>query len=150
MTGSGHCSDPRVTHLLEDAGLAVPLTMVLATVGGISSTSKRTYDNAGETIADQELSSGSVHGTDAMMKSFETGARMMKLDGFVASYPYNCRPGALSSHVQKKYLEEKTGLPVLALEIDMFDSRSYSAESLRIKVETFAYMLKNKKQSAGT
>ena len=70
----------------------------------------------------------------------------MKLDGFIANYLYNCRPAALSSHVEKKYLEEKTGLPVLALEIDCFDSRSYSADSLRTKVETFAYMLKEKKR----
>ena len=69
----------------------------------------------------------------------------MKLDGYIAQYLYNCRPAALGSHSQKTYLEEKTGLPVLALEIDDFDSRAYSADSLRTKVETFAEMLKEKK-----
>jgi benzoyl-CoA reductase/2-hydroxyglutaryl-CoA dehydratase subunit BcrC/BadD/HgdB len=71
----------------------------------------------------------------------------MKLDGFIASYLYNCRPSALVSQCQKKYLEEKTGLPVLSLAIDSFDSRAYSAESLRTQVETFAYMLKEKKKA---
>ena len=70
------------------------------------------------------------------------------LDGFIACYLYNCRPAATISKAQKKYLEEKTGLPVLALEFDAFDSRAYSADSLRTKVETFAYMLKEKKKSA--
>ena len=69
----------------------------------------------------------------------------MKLDGFIAQYLYNCRPVATISHIQKKYLEEKTGLPVLSLEIDNFDSRAYSAESLRTKVETFAEILKARK-----
>jgi len=39
-------------------------------------------------------------------------------------------------------VEKGTGLPVLSLEMDMYDSRSYSAESLKIKVEAFAEMLR--------
>jgi hypothetical protein len=147
MVAAGHCSDPRVTHLVEDAGLAVPLTMILSWVGGPPVKVEKTYATPGETIAAYELATGNFHGTDGIIRLFETGAQVMKLDGYIANYLYNCRPAALTSHSQKKYLEEQTALPVLSLEIDNFDSRAYSAASLRTKVETFADMLKAKKAS---
>jgi hypothetical protein len=148
MIQVGHTADPRVTRLIEDMGLAVPLTFVLAWVGGPAVKPKGTYTTPGETIADYELAAANFHGTDAMIKRFEEGAKAAKLDGFIVNYLYNCRPAALVSHAQKKYLEEKTGLPVLPLEEDIYDSRSYSADSLRTKVETFAEMLKTRKKSA--
>ena len=58
------------------------------------------------------------------------------------------RRDALYSPIQKEYLEEKVGLPVLSLETDNFDSRTCSAASMRTEVETFANMLKAKKASA--
>jgi benzoyl-CoA reductase/2-hydroxyglutaryl-CoA dehydratase subunit BcrC/BadD/HgdB len=151
MIGLGHCSDPRVTHLVEDVGLAVSLTHVLAWIGGLQvnpAKLKETYTTPGERIADRELAAGTFHGTDSFIKMFLRGTELMKLDGVIVNYLYNCRPAALSSCSTKKYLEEQTGLPVLSLEIDNFDSRAYSAASLRTKVETFAYMLKEKKKSA--
>jgi hypothetical protein len=148
MIGVGHTSDPRVTRLVEDAGLAVPLTFILAWVGGPSVKPKGTYNTPGEKMADYELAAANYHGTDAVIKRFEESAKVVKLDGFIVNYLYNCRPAALTSHNQKKYLEEKIGLPVLSLEEDNFDSRAYSAASLRTKVETFADMLKAKRKSA--
>jgi hypothetical protein len=151
MIGVGHTSDPRVTRLAQNTGLAVPLTHVLASVGGLQVNPiklKGTYATPGEMIADHELAAGAYHGTDAFIKIFVRGNELMKLDGFIWNYLYNCRPVALTSHNLKKYLEEKTGLPVLSLEEDNFDSRAYSAASLRTKVETFAEMLKAKRKSA--
>jgi len=148
MLRAGHTSDPRVTHLVEETGLAVPLTFILGSWGGVRVKPKGNYHTPGEIIADYEMSGGYYHGTEAQIKFYEKAAELMKLDGFIATYLYNCRPVATISHPQKKYLEETTGLPVLSLEIDGFDSRAYSADSLRTKVETFAYMLKEKKKSA--
>jgi benzoyl-CoA reductase/2-hydroxyglutaryl-CoA dehydratase subunit BcrC/BadD/HgdB len=147
---AGNTSDPRVTRLPEDAGLAVASTMLLSWLGGPGSTFRpgENYTTPGEKIADYELAVGNFHGTDGAIKLFETGTKVMKLDGLIVNYLYNCRPGGHLSHIPKKYLEEKTGLPVLSLEIDGFDSRAYSAASLRTKVETFADMLKAKKASA--
>lgn len=147
MIGVGHTSDPRVLHMLEDVGLAVPLTSVLSAVAGSRVEVEKTYLTPGETIAAHEMAAGMYHGTDAMFKLFETGAKVMKLDGFIMDYLHNCRPAALPSHSAKKYLEEKTGLPVLSLEVDIYDSRAYSAASMRTKVETFAEMLKARKAS---
>jgi benzoyl-CoA reductase/2-hydroxyglutaryl-CoA dehydratase subunit BcrC/BadD/HgdB len=146
MIEVGHTSDPRVTHLPEDVGLAVPLTFILSWVGGPPIKIEKTYATPGETMAAYELAVGNFHGTDGAIKLFETGSKVMKLDGLIVNYLYNCRPGGHLSHIPKKYLEEKTGLPVLSLEIDGFDSRAYSADSLRTKVETFAHMLKERKK----
>ncbi|MBN1629855.1 MAG: 2-hydroxyacyl-CoA dehydratase [Thermoleophilia bacterium] len=145
MLRAGHASDPRVTRLVEEVGLAIPLTYILGSWGGVKAKPKAEYHTPGEIIAEYEMANGYYHGTEAQIKFYEKAADLMKLDGFITTYLYNCRPVATISHPQKKYLEERTGLPVLSLEIDGFDSRSYSAESLRTKVETFAYMLRAKK-----
>ncbi len=148
MVRLGHTSDPRVSRLFEEAGLAVPLTYILASRGGVKVDSGETYETPGEIIAEYEMTGGYYHGTEAQIRLYERAAELMSLDGFVAQYLYNCRPVATISHIQKRYLEEKTGLPVLSLEIDNFDSRAYSADSMRTKVETFAEMLKDKKRGA--
>jgi len=145
MVRLGHTSDPRVTRLIEETGLAVPLTFILGSWGGVKVKPRGNYKTPGEIIADYEMTGGYYYGTEAQIHFYEKAAKLMKLDGFISQYLYNCRPVATISHIQKKYLEEKTGLPVLSLEIDNFDSRAYSADSLRTKVETFAEILKAKK-----
>jgi len=146
MVRLGHTSDPRVTRLIESTGLAVPLTFILGSFGGVKVNPRGNYTTPGEIIADYEMTGGYYHGTEAQVHFYEKAAELMKLDGFISQYLYNCRPVATISHIQKRYLEEKTGLPVLSLEIDNFDSRAYSADSLRTKVETFAELLKAKKK----
>ncbi len=148
MIMNGHASDPTVTHLIESVGLAVPLTFVLAWVGGPPVKIEKTYATPGEMIAAYELAAGTCHSTDAVHKRLAMGAEVMKLDGFIVNYAYNCRPVSLFSPSTKKYLEETTGIPALDLETDLADSRAYSAASMRTKVETFADMLKAKKKSA--
>jgi hypothetical protein len=145
MIRLGHTSDPRVTRIIEEAGLAIPLTFILGSWGGVKVKQRGKYETPGEIIADYEMAGGYYYGTEAQIQFYEKAAEFMKLDGFIAQYLYNCRPVATISHIQKKYLEEKAGLPVLSLEIDNFDSRAYSADSLRTKVETFAEMLRARK-----
>jgi len=48
-----------------------------------------------------------------------------------------------------KTISEKLGIPVLVLEGDLCDSRNYSAEQLRARVESFAEMLKMAKAAKG-
>lgn len=145
MISFGHMSDPRVTRLIEDSGLAVPLTLVLSSVAGSRTVPKLDYRTPGEMIAAHELAGGFFHSTYGINKRMETALDVMELDGFIANYIFCCRPSALQSHITKKYLEETTGVPVLSLEQDIYDSSAYSADSMKNKVETFAYALKAKK-----
>jgi len=63
-------------------------------------------------------------------------------------YPFSCRPIALHLLTAKKDIEEELGIPVWALEGDYYDTRSYSAEALRTREETFAEMLRASKAAA--
>jgi benzoyl-CoA reductase/2-hydroxyglutaryl-CoA dehydratase subunit BcrC/BadD/HgdB len=45
-------------------------------------------------------------------------------------------------------IEKELGIPVLAIEFDNLDSREYTVEQLRTRVEPFAEMLKDKKRRA--
>jgi len=70
MLRAGHTSDPRVTRLVEEAGLAVPLTFILGSWGGIRVEPKRNYQTPGEIIAGYEMSGGYYHGTEAQIKFY--------------------------------------------------------------------------------
>jgi len=148
MILQGHTADPTVTRVVEDTGLAVPLTVILAASANRPAepaVKETAYTDPAYILAEEQLSKGAYHGTDAAVKRLAESAGVMKLDGFIVNYLYHCRPVALFSSVTKKYLEEKTGLPTLELEFDLSDNRAYSAASMRTRVETFADMLRAKK-----
>ena len=46
-------------------------------------------------------------------------------------------------------IEDELGIPALLLEMDTFDNRNYSAETLRTRIETFAEMLRAAKAVKG-
>ena len=48
----------------------------------------------------------------------------------------------------KEVIEKELGIPVLALEQDSIDSREYTAERFRTRVEPFAELLKDRKKRA--
>ena len=56
----GHASDPRVTRMIEDAGLAVPLTLALSAIAGPPVKPKMNYKTPGEMMAAHELAGGAV------------------------------------------------------------------------------------------
>jgi hypothetical protein len=137
-------SDPRIAHMMEKAGLAV-------STGGVSSASSNegdaypTFDTLGEELAGIAMAGGAFHSTFGMAKRFEERVKTLNIDGVIWGYLYNCRPLALGSHLIKQWIEEQTGVPTLSLEIDIYDSRYYSAESLRTRVEAFAELLRARK-----
>jgi benzoyl-CoA reductase/2-hydroxyglutaryl-CoA dehydratase subunit BcrC/BadD/HgdB len=47
----------------------------------------------------------------------------------------------------KKQIEEQFGIPVMVMEGDIYDSRNYTAEQMRTRVETFAEMLREMKRT---
>ena len=66
-------------------------------------------------------------------------------EALVYFYHYSCRATAISPFIAKKAVEEELNIPVLMLEGDSFDTRDYSAEALRTRVEAFAEMLRMRK-----
>ena len=145
MNFAASFSDPTITRMIENVGLAMAATIL--TVPPPKAPKPSTYTMEGERRAEREMQIGMYHSTFALTKRFADAVSDLKLDGIIWSYQYNCRPVALPSHVLKKWIEETTGVPVLSLEWDMYDSRSYSAAALRTRVETFAELLRVRKGS---
>jgi len=142
-----HYSDPAVTKMMEEAGLAVSAT--LATIPPRRPVKPGAYRTIGERRAEQAMWSGIYHSTYGWAKRFEDVAKALRVDGVIYNYQYSCRPLALSSDLVKRFLEQNTGVPTLALEMDYYDSRNYSAAALRTRVEAFAEMLRAKRRPSG-
>jgi benzoyl-CoA reductase/2-hydroxyglutaryl-CoA dehydratase subunit BcrC/BadD/HgdB len=138
-------SDPSIMHMIENAGLAI-------TTGIFTVPSKKypqtTYSTLGEIRAEREMRDGHYHSNFGLVKRVEEAIKDLDVDGVIWGYLYNCRPLAETSHTVKKWVEDTTGIPVLSLEMDMYDSRNYSAAALRTRVEAFAEMLRARKASA--
>jgi len=140
-------SDPSIANMMRDAGLAV-----CATFYNVRPSRPRTRSGPQATLgggrAEWAMRDGLYHSSFAVVKRCEEAAKALDVDGVLWAYPYNCRPAAQISHMVKKWVEENAGVPTLPLEMDPYDSRNYSAESLRGRVEAFAEMLKDRKACA--
>ena len=136
-------SDPSIVRMMEDAGLAV---RIIPSRLALSAEEPTPQSTLGEEIADRQLKLGAYHSSFGVVKIIENAVRTLGVDGLIWNYIYNCRPMALTSHFLKKWVEEKTGVPTLALEMDIYDSRSYNTGILRTKVEAFAEMLRARKK----
>jgi benzoyl-CoA reductase/2-hydroxyglutaryl-CoA dehydratase subunit BcrC/BadD/HgdB len=143
-----HFSDPGITHMMEKAGLAVAASIV--TVPPPKRDRTLTFNTIGEELAEAAMRGGAFHSTYGFAKRFADAAKTLKMDGVVWGYQYNCRPMALGSHLFKQVIEEETGVPTLSLEMDIYESRNYSAEALRTRVEAFAEMLRARTAASGT
>ena len=136
-----HFSDPGIMHMMENAGLSIPVALHSVVQAKVR---KRTPFISGEILAEREMGFGAFHGTYGFIRGAVDAIKTLNLDGVIWNYLYNCRPIAITSHLLKQVVEKETGIPVLSLEMDLYDSRSYSAELLRNRVEAFAEMLTTK------
>jgi benzoyl-CoA reductase/2-hydroxyglutaryl-CoA dehydratase subunit BcrC/BadD/HgdB len=139
-----HYSDPRIMHMIENSGLHI--------VGGIygymqTAARKPTSYIDGKILAEVEFGRGMFHSGYGVVKRAQDAAVKANVDGIIWSPLFNCRPLGMPSHLLKQVIEKETGIPVLGLESDPYDSRTYSAEALRTRVETFADMLRARKAS---
>lgn len=140
-------SDPSITHMMENVGLAMFATLL--TVPPPKAQHPTSYTTFGEIMAEREMRAGMYHSSYGVVKRCAAAVEAFDIDGVIWGYPYNCRPLSQPSHYLKKWIEESTGIPTLSLEMDFYDSRSYSAAALRTRVETFAEMLRARKASTG-
>ena len=139
-------SDASVMRMIENTGLAMPASFFSTPPPKLKSSV--VCSTFGEKMADTEMKTGLYHSTYATTKRLEMATDYMDFDGIICNYQFNCRPAAIMSHIAKKWVEENTGLPVLSLENDIYDTRSFSAGAMRTRVETFAEMLRARKTTA--
>lgn len=138
--------DPVVNRLIEEVGLAVPINILL--LPPPKPAEPYPYLTLGEKRAEQAMFGGVYHSAYGLIKRTTDGLKFAEVDGVIYSYPFNCRPFVCGSKLTKLYIEKEIGLPTLLLEMDLYDSRNYSAASLRTRLEGFAEMLKARKAAS--
>jgi len=136
-------TDPGIMRMIEEAGLAIPTTALMGiTDAQATSYIETKYTTWEHRVANMLLSHGLYHSTSGLIHRYRELCKTWQLDGALNLYQFSCRAFCISPPLVKKSLEEDPGIPVLSLEGDMWDSRTYSAEALRTRVEAFAEMLR--------
>lgn len=137
-------SDPSIVHMIESTGLAIPAMQ--GTIPRIKRPDEISqYTSFFEKQAETILLDGLFHSQFAVAKRAEEIVKVLNMDGVIWDYQFGCRPQALGSHTVAKWIKESTGVPTLSLEMDHYDSRNFSAEALRTRIETFADVLRARK-----
>lgn len=131
--------DQSLMRLVEKAGIAIPITYL--SYDAPLADFRSTYPTIGERRAEVELRRGLMHSTYGFLHWVKQGCRDWNVDGALWTWALHCRPFVLTGFIFKKAIEEELGIPVLSLELDWFDNRTYSVEALRTRVETFAQLL---------
>jgi benzoyl-CoA reductase/2-hydroxyglutaryl-CoA dehydratase subunit BcrC/BadD/HgdB len=141
----GSSSDPAVTEVIEKAGLA-------SVSGGGSHSTRREkssssmYKSVWEQIAAKNLNSA-MHASAAIkIDDFKQQCGGGHVDGLIIAALVKCRAQAIHPRKAKDVIEKELGIPVLAIEFDNLDSREYTAEYFKSRVEPFAEMLKNRQK----
>jgi benzoyl-CoA reductase/2-hydroxyglutaryl-CoA dehydratase subunit BcrC/BadD/HgdB len=93
------------------------------------------------------LAKGIFHSTYGLIDYTKDLCEAGNCDGFLWEYPISCRPLAITPYMVKKIMEEEYDIPVLALEGDKYDSRFYSPEQQRSRIETFGEILRERRRS---
>jgi benzoyl-CoA reductase/2-hydroxyglutaryl-CoA dehydratase subunit BcrC/BadD/HgdB len=138
-----HATDPGVMRMVEQTGLAIPVTAVIWTPPWLRIKSE--FTTFAERVADQTVRGGINRSTKGIIEFFKRCCKEFNVDGFLYLYFFSCRPICFSALMVKKAIEKELGIPVLALEGDVWDTRSYSVEALKTRVETFAELLRSRK-----
>jgi len=139
-------SDPSIIHMIEELGIAIPLTedTILVPEGELRPQMDergRGEDPWGRVA--YALIQRSIEASVPMRIRAIIGAvKRYHLDGVLNLFHYSCRYFAGDPLILKDAVEKETGVPVMVLEGDLYDPRFYTAEQLRTRIEAFGEMLK--------
>jgi benzoyl-CoA reductase/2-hydroxyglutaryl-CoA dehydratase subunit BcrC/BadD/HgdB len=139
--------DPAMARMFEECGLAMrgPLIYYMPPLQRAESK----FTTFEERTVEAMMRRGLYHSTPGCIAVMEESIKAMKPDALLWYYQFSCRASSPQALIIKKSIEDDLGIPVLLLEGDVFDERSYSAEVLRTKVEAFADMLRGRKAAKG-
>ena len=143
LTLCHQATDPSVMRMIEDTGLVIPTTALMGITNAQAMSYIETkYPTWEEKVANMLLTHGLYHSSAGLIHRYRELCKTWQLDGVLNLYQFSCRAYCVTPLLIKKSIEEDPGIPVLSLEGDMWDTRDYSAEALRTRVETFAEMLR--------
>jgi benzoyl-CoA reductase/2-hydroxyglutaryl-CoA dehydratase subunit BcrC/BadD/HgdB len=143
-------ADPANMKLFEESGLSVPAAFITWQPPAVRF--KMPLETFAERTAGFVQRSGIACSTYGAIEQILITNRELNLDGAVLCYATSCRLYSLAPMMAKKALQKEFGgdFPVIVLEGEFYDTRNYSAEQMRTRVETFAQLLKERKEAQVT
>jgi len=136
--------NPSQIAVIEKAGLNAILSSTEITE---AERAKPTPKDVWEQIADAALSRPSRHSAMAFIKVIKSLSREYEVDGVILASLARCRVYCVFPLKTKEVIEAELGIPAIAPEHDPWDSREFTPELFRSRVEPFAEMLKERKGS---
>jgi len=136
-----HESDPRFEHVLDEMGIAAVAVegRFFAPDGGYTLDTPRPPDPY-EALC--RFFHFSIFETSkARIAAFVAVCRRLKVDGVLDRYHAGCRSVAGDALLIREAVSRELGLPVLVLDWENFDPRSFNEEQYRNRFEQFKEML---------
>ena len=137
--------DPAILSIFDELGLAISVTSQLPIPGKNIEVS---YDTIWEQVADLILRRrGALYSGLAYLSQARDLAKFKNVDGVILFHHIGCRQYNTWLLRAKMVIEQDLDIPVLIFEGDYCDTRDYNAKQARIKLETFAQIVKTAKAS---
>jgi benzoyl-CoA reductase/2-hydroxyglutaryl-CoA dehydratase subunit BcrC/BadD/HgdB len=138
--------DPSILATINELGLAIGPTS-----GGGRRMERPEHPPNMEIWEDIALSHmrsrGANYSSLAYINQLKESVRDANVEGIILWRHYSCRQYSIFPIKAKEVIEEELGVPVLLLEGDYCDFRSYTSQQMRTRLETFAEMVKNNKSA---
>jgi len=84
-------------------------------------------------------------GVDQMAEEVLNMIRFYDIDGFVMHSNRSCKPYSFGQMDIMRIVREKTGIPVLMIEADMTDPRSFSESQVETRIDAFMEIIKQRR-----
>jgi benzoyl-CoA reductase/2-hydroxyglutaryl-CoA dehydratase subunit BcrC/BadD/HgdB len=84
-------------------------------------------------------------GVDEMARNVITMIDKYATDGVIMHSNRSCKPYSLGQYDIKKIIRQQRDVPVLVIEADMVDERSFAESQVDTRIDAFMEMLKNRK-----
>ena len=138
--------DPTFADLIEKLGLAIYGTATMPTP---SASGPSSYTSLWEQVAESLMKRrGGQYSSWAYITQLKELAQLSHVKGLIFWTHYSCRQYSIIPLKAKELIEKELGIPVLLLEGDYCDFRSRNTDQMRIKLETFAEIVKSTKTGA--
>ena len=133
--------DPGLSAAIAELGLAACVH-----AGAVTRTPLNpvTYTSLWEEVADSNMRGrGANYSSLAYILQLVDSVKQWDVEGVIFFRHFSCRQYSIFPIKAKEIIEEELGIPVLMLEGDYCDYRSYNVQQMRTRLETFAEMVKS-------
>jgi len=135
-----HFTDPRLDHLISEIGIAIVSTDVTFKASDLDSDLESSGDPY-EVMLLSHLQRSPPAGLQRRILLLIEECKRLKVDGLLDRYHVGCRSVTGDALMIKKAIIKELGIPVLLLERDDFDPRTYSEDQNKRSLELFKTML---------